>query len=283
MPVEAELLRQAAGGGGLVPWELVADLFSATGRADPTLDSSAKAARVSQRDIPNEQTAALGAGAIWETPGPATYIAEHGTLQILYAALTPLASVSIVWYSDPTTPLGGLFGSSVIPIRTISGYQVAYSVQNGLYIAPYYKLHVVNGSTPQGPFPSFISINWMTKDTYNGAFDFLDAQLTQLSRALLTRAVLAGVTPDGLFNNVTLNQDTSLRVGGTPLTLRIDQDSQQRVAFIGKATPGSDDDDQFSTAWTIFKLSYTGGNTTPDSVKYITNKAWKLRAAYTYQ
>lgn len=36
--IEAELKRQAAGGGPLVDWELVADAASATGRSDPVVD-----------------------------------------------------------------------------------------------------------------------------------------------------------------------------------------------------------------------------------------------------
>ncbi len=138
-------------------------------------------------DANNMQSAALAADATFETTSDATKIDSHGHLQILYAALTPLVSVSVVWYSTPTTPLGGLFGTSAVPIKQISGYNVAYLVQNGSQMAPYYKLRVVNGPTAQSAFPGFIAINWLNKDAYGGVFDFTDAEPSNLTKALVVK------------------------------------------------------------------------------------------------
>lgn len=148
------------------------------------------------RDTQNEQTSALGAGGIFEGAG-FTKIDQYGHFQILYASLTPIASAQIIWSNDGTTPLGGVFGVSTLTSREVSGYHVIYYVSDNNALAPYYKLKVTNDTTPQGAFPSFISINWLSKDPYNGAWTFLGDQLTNLSRLLLVRAVGMGTQPDG--------------------------------------------------------------------------------------
>lgn len=140
----------------------------------------------STRDTNNEQVNALGASSTW-SPATATRIDHVGSVQMLYASLTPLTSVKIIWYSDANTPLGGLFGSSTIALRQIQGYYVAYYVLSGDAMAPYYKLEIVNGASPQTSFPGFINIIWLNRDAYNGVFDFVDAEPTNLSKALLVK------------------------------------------------------------------------------------------------
>ncbi len=162
------------------------------------------------RDTNNEQTIPLAAGGVFT--GTFTKIDIYPHFQLLYAATTPITSVKIIWSHDGITPLGGAFGSTTVPQRVISGYNVAYHVGQNNNSAPYYRLEVTNGATPQGAFPSFISIAWLAINAYNGSFVFLNDSLTNLSKALLTRSVLAGSKPDGTFSNASLDTDSDLQV-----------------------------------------------------------------------
>ncbi len=207
------------------------------------------------RDTNNEQAAPLAPGATW-TPATPTRIDSYGSVQMLYAALTPLQSVRIHWYSSPTTPLdrvlsdgvtsnglttvtsatgaftgydkgstvtgtgiqagtviadvvdsttitlslpatadgtgisltiGNQLSPSALTQRIISGYNVVYQIYSGFLTAPYYKLEVVNGPTQQTAFPGFICVIGLNKDQYNGVYDFVDAEPTNLTKALVVK------------------------------------------------------------------------------------------------
>lgn len=165
---------------------------------------------VHARDTNNEQTTPLAANATWE--GSFTRIDDTPHFEILYAATTPFTA-QIIWSNDGVNPLGGSFGTSTIAQQVVSGYNVAYNVGEGRNIAPYYKLKIVNGADAQTAFPGFISITWLIKTAYSGSYGGLTAALNNLSRALLTRAVIAGTKPDGTFANVDLTEFDDLRVG----------------------------------------------------------------------
>lgn len=145
---------------------------------------------VNARDAQNEQTTSLGADEVFT--GAYTRIDSYGSVEVLYASQNPLASVQLEWSSDGVTPLSPPFSPQTLSQRVVSGYNVVYHVISGRQTAPYYRLKVTNGATPQGAYPSFISVTWLNRDQYNGAFDFLDAPLTNLTRALMVRIGSAG-------------------------------------------------------------------------------------------
>ncbi len=164
-----------------------------------------------QRDTGNEQTVPLIASDTFE--GAYRDVSKHAHFEILYASQTPLTSVQKIWSNDGVTPLGGLFGTSSLTAVQLNGYYVYYDLNEGRNIAPFYKLKVVNGATPQTAFPGFISITWLIKTPYQGSFGTLTATLNNLSRALLTRTALAALLPSGVFANLTATDTRSLRVG----------------------------------------------------------------------
>lgn len=175
------------------------------------------------RDANNEQTSPLAAGATFT--GAYTKIDTYQSVQILYAATTPIASVTVVWSNDGVTPLSGSLGSSVIAQHVISGYNVAYQVWSGDIIAPYYKIVVVNGATIQTAYPGFISLNWLNNSPYNGSFMFLDENLTNVTKALITRSVIAGVTPHGDFKSIGLTAAEHLPVNPATSTVSVVADA----------------------------------------------------------
>ncbi len=168
------------------------------------------------RDTANEQASPLLAGETF-TGTAWTKVSNLGHFQVLYAALTPITSVSILWSDDGVSQLPGAFGASAQTVRVVNGYNVVYYVGDNNNIAPYYKLQVVNGASDQGAFPLFISINWLNRDPYNGSFGFLTDALTNLSRALLTRSVQAGFAPDGTFENASVQGSDPTNSTSTPL------------------------------------------------------------------
>lgn len=148
------------------------------------------------RDTNNEQLDTLGADAVFT--GNFTQVDHVSSFQVLYAAITPITSVAIEWSNDGISPIGGLLGSSNVPIRQISGYYVAYYVGSGnTNMGAWYRVKVVNGATPQSALPLTISLAWLSSNPYNGAWDFLDATLGQLSRALLVRAAMPQLVDGG--------------------------------------------------------------------------------------
>lgn len=221
--VEAELKRRDSSS-NLVDWLLVDDPENTeTGLSDPVIDFAARASLEqlvaaspsNTRDTDNEQTSPLGASATFL--GDWTRIDGYQSVQILYAATTALTSVAVEWSNDGVNQISGLLGSSAVTTRVVQGYNVAYQVYSGDLIAPYYRLRVVNGATPQGAFPLFISINWLNNSPYNGAFIFLEDTLTNVSKALLVRSVQAGIDPNANFVNSRIQGRSTANSTTTPL------------------------------------------------------------------
>lgn len=160
------------------------------------------------RDSLNEQTTPLIANDTFT--GSFRRIDQQGSIQILYASLTPITSVKIIWSEDGVTPMAGLLGTSTLTQRVITGYNVVYQVYSGDLIAPYYRLEVVNGASDQTAFPGFISITWLNREPYNGVFDFTDAEPSNLTKALVVKQ----------FHQKTVKlTDTPLGIGGTFTTV----------------------------------------------------------------
>lgn len=83
MPLEAELKRRAAGGGGLLSWELVLDPSNVdTGRSDPVIDYGVRELLLFESviDANNTTVATLGAGATFT--GVATEISPYKQMAI---------------------------------------------------------------------------------------------------------------------------------------------------------------------------------------------------------
>lgn len=158
------------------------------------------------RSTANEQVNPLVADEVFEGSFVAVDQIEH--FEILYAATTPYTAQKI-WSNDGVNPVGS---PSTLAQRVVSGYNVVYDVNEGRNEAKYVKLKITNGTTPQGPFPAFITRFWLIKTPYAGSFVFLDAALTNLSKALLTRSVLAGTKPGGTFANVAVDEANRLKV-----------------------------------------------------------------------
>lgn len=153
-----------------------------------------------------------------EFVGTFTRVDDIEHFEILYASLTTLTVVQKEWSNDGVTQLSGLFGTSTIPVAVLSGFNVYYDVNEGRNSAPYYRLKVINGPVDQGPIPAFISVIWLMKTAYHGSFGTLTGSLNNLSRALLVRSVMAGVTPDNQFVNVQLDKDADFQISARQLT-----------------------------------------------------------------
>lgn len=183
------------------------------------------------RDTNNEQQAPLAAYQVFT--GAWTRIDQYPAIQILYAALAPIASAQIQWSADGVNPLPGIFGSSALAVQQLSGYSVIYTVEGVTNSGPYYRLVIQNGATAQTPIPGFISVVWVNNTPYAGSFAELTSQLSNLSLALLTRSVTAGVDPDGNFVNLPaagqVLQSTSPMIGGQTFTSVI----FPRTGFVG--------------------------------------------------
>lgn len=116
---------------------------------------------------------------------------------------------------DVGSDAGDLFVYSVRPLRAISvtepvpaTYYVGIAVQQTM-ISKYRRVRLVNG--PNDQFPSLHALDtFIGKANYPGTFLGLEDSLSELSTALLTRAVIAGVSPDGSFvNNRQAGRDPS--------------------------------------------------------------------------
>lgn len=132
------------------------------------------------------------------------------------------------------------FSPSTITQQVVNGFNVAYDVNEGRNTAPYYKLKITNGATPQTAFAGltgFISLIWLVKTPYQGSFGTLTAALNNLSRALLVRSVPAGVEPDGItFTNapadgIAYENTTSLGAGANLVGTIFDIKGHRTVAL----------------------------------------------------
>lgn len=120
-------------------------------------------------------------------------VVDAQTVTLDQAATATASGVALTLASD--------YSPSTIAQQVVTGYNVAYDLNEGRNIAPYYKIRITNGATPQSAFPNFISIGWLMKTAYQGSFGTLSATVNNLSRALLTHSVQMGQQPDGDYVN----------------------------------------------------------------------------------
>lgn len=186
-----------------------------------------------------------------EFTGTYRRISDVDHTEILYASSTDLGVVEKIWSDDGVTEQASAFSRSAIPNQEIiSGpltYNVYYDIGEGRNMGPFYKLHVVNGPDNQGPFPLFISITWLMKTPYQGAFTTKDAQLNNLSKFLLARVLSMGEQPDGDIVNARADGEafitrTVLPAGGSVVAVTTHADSH-----VADTASGAFDTDGYNT------------------------------------
>lgn len=145
------------------------------------------------------------------------------------------------WSSTGTTvgaAVGALFDVSNRPLTFVQASALGPLYVNvavvQTMIAKYRRVRIVNGPTNQVA-GLFALTTFIGRDPYGGSFGGLEANLTNLSTALLTRAVVAGVTPSGLFRNVTLSEDGYLHVASGQTI----DDGNTRSIVAADAQPGN--------------------------------------------
>lgn len=122
----------------------------------------------------------------------------------------PFSLLQIEWSDDGVNLSPSLLSvSSLMPGTVLSGYSIYLTVVTTM-LRPYYRIRAVGGST----FMTQMEIDsWLYTAPFTGSYAGLSGQLSTLSTALLTRAVLAGSKPDGTFANVSLNALGALETG----------------------------------------------------------------------
>lgn len=132
-----------------------------------------------------------------------TFIGEYqltsGYTSALIFALSdvPLAEVKLQWSADGVNPRPGLLSTSVLTEVNLGGFYIYLSTLTTM-IDLYFRLEITNGDDPTNLFEAD---SWLYEDPFPGSYGALDADLSPISTALLTRAVQAGVQPDGSFVN----------------------------------------------------------------------------------
>lgn len=138
-----------------------------------------------------------------------TYRRTHGYSSALVFAFgdQPLADIKVQWSSDGINPRVGLVSTSSLlsSEQETSGFYV-YLTTVTTMVDAYARLEITNGPDAQGTFEADI---WWYDDPFPGSYGGLEANLSTLSTALLTRAVLAGTTPDGDFRNARIGGEVS--------------------------------------------------------------------------
>lgn len=151
-------------------------------------------------DAENQPTTPLGISEVWT--GTWKIIEQHGCLIFLYAILVAdvPASVQLQWSDDESTIIST---TTLTREDVVSGpftYAVYLTIQNGNYPGKYARPKITNDATAQVSAP--ITLFARNEFPFTGSFAGLDSTLTFFSRALLVRAVQAGVTPAGGFTNI---------------------------------------------------------------------------------
>ncbi len=160
-----------------------------------------------------------------EFTGTYTRISDVEHFEIIYLSLGTLGLVEKVWSTDglveyvppPNEPI--LTSRSAIVNNPLQGFNIYYDVNEGRNMAPYYKLHIINGPISQSASATWASITWLMKTPYAGNFGLLNASLNQLSRALLVRAVQAGNDANDSFVNASIQSRSNSNSSTTPLTI----------------------------------------------------------------
>lgn len=133
--------------------------------------------------------------------------------------LTPLSRIRIHWYRNETTPRSGLlkYTDFTESEELSQGFYIYLNDPTTTMIDKYCRIEVVNGSDAQttGFFETDI---WAySQGAYPFTMQKLNAQLSSLSTALLTRSVNAGIDPDGEFKNFRVSGRHSPSSTITPL------------------------------------------------------------------
>lgn len=110
--------------------------------------------------------------------------------------------VKIRWSNDGIVQRPGLLGLQTVAATTIPGFTgfFIYIVTTTTMIDNYYRLEVTNTGLAATTF--FEASSWFYDKPFTGSFGGLNSPLSNLSQALLTRSVNAGVDPDEGFKNI---------------------------------------------------------------------------------
>ena len=130
----------------------------------------------------------------------------HG-LWFYFSDVKP-AALRAEWSSDGATPDLSLLGVSTLETAEIENAALG-TLHAGVSIVqtmirPFRRMRIVNGPADMTP-GLFDYVTFIGREEYPGSFGALDANLSDLSTALLTRAVQAGTAPDGSFSNLALD------------------------------------------------------------------------------
>lgn len=131
-------------------------------------------------------------------------VSQVGSLTAAFVSNVRPAVLRYEWSADGSTrdtSLVGTGSNNSFNIDTsTAGIFVGTIVTNNIFNR-YYRVRVVNGPSNQSAgFTDFSA--FICKEPFNGTFSVLNSQLTTFATALLTRSVLAGVSPNDTFKNV---------------------------------------------------------------------------------
>lgn len=126
----------------------------------------------------------------------------------VYFYPVPPTSCTVQWSDDGINVSSAAPQAIEVLVSNIGIYSGFLSInsQSGRYV----RIVTVNGATPQTLNQAIV---WLLTSPYTGIFKALNASLPDYEVALLTRAVLAGQTPSGVYSNVQLTEQDDLRVG----------------------------------------------------------------------
>lgn len=188
-------------------------------------------------DTGNSTTTPLANGSSFN--GAYNQFPSQGNLLLFAVSDQPLSTLEVTWSPDGVTPRTGLIGVQDITstLFEVQGYFVYLSVMTTA-VDNYYKLTASNTS---GHAQTLFELDvWQyTNTAYTGSFGPLNAPLTSLSSALLTRTVLAAQSPqsagfvaatsaDGNATSLTVNVPAG-SVAGTVMTAAVFVSAQVTV------------------------------------------------------
>lgn len=133
---------------------------------------------------------------------------HKGNFIFLLASINPFAVVDLEWSNDGVTQVGAAQHLTNTPT---SGFNVYLDILNVFISGTYVRTHIVNGATAQNP-PTYIAAASAGKDSYIPLIG-LNASLSTILQAVLTRSVVAGTKPDGSFANAALTDLSGIQVG----------------------------------------------------------------------
>lgn len=184
---------------------------------------------------------------------PGSFLGEYQATEGMASALVFIVSDKKITHAeldyspDGTNPRTGLLASTAFLDSEyfIQGFYIYLSLVT-TFVDKYTRLHLRTGSEQPTIFETDI---WFYDKPYTGSFVSLSSELSALSLAQLTRSVVAGVRPDGGFENVAIDDSRRLK---TALSGRTTQSGEILTAFYTKDislefVAGADGDDAIST------------------------------------